>query len=95
MELLNQSALGLAPITADDAEAMLAETVLLRLLAGVRGAPPADKAALRALMVALAQLAAGAADNLISLDMNPVIVHPHGLSIVDARVEVVADRRGE
>ena len=91
VEVLNQSTLRMAPVTPQDAAAMLSETALARLLAGVRGAPPANVDTLCELMVRLSQLAAQEAATLLSLDMNPVIVHARGLSIVDARIEVGAD----
>ena len=87
VELLDRSALRPAPVTRADAAAMLAETPLARLLRGFRGAPPADEGALLDLMVGLSGLAAEQAARLLSLDMNPVIVHPAGLSVVDVRVQ--------
>ncbi len=86
VELLNQTALRPLPLSPADAEAMLGETALARLLGGLRGAPAADAGALTALMGSLGRLAART-PALRSLDMNPVIVHAQGLSIVDLRVE--------
>ena len=58
------------------------------LLDGVRGAKPADKTALAALMVALSRFAADHADQIAEVDLNPVIVHEAGagLSVVDALI---------
>lgn len=91
VELLNQTALRPAPVSAAEARSMLAETAAARLLAGVRGAPAADAGALVELMGSLGRLAA-ATPALRSLDINPVIVHPQGLSIVDVRVEWQEER---
>jgi len=54
----------------------------------VRGAPPADKAALARLMATLSRFAADHADRINEIDLNPVIVHPkgQGLTIVDALI---------
>ncbi|MBW7881907.1 MAG: acetate--CoA ligase family protein [Caldilineaceae bacterium] len=87
VELLDDVSLRLAPITAAAAHQLFRETRLARLLAGFRGAPPADSDALARLLAALSVLAAERSDRLVSLDLNPVIVHAQGLSIVDARIE--------
>jgi len=58
------------------------------LLDGVRGAPPADRAALAELMGALSRFAADHADLIEEIDLNPVIVHAQGqgLTVVDALI---------
>jgi len=87
VHLLDEVALRLPPITRLEVAELFAETRLGRLLAGVRGAPPADIPALTDLIQRVGQLAAAGLP-LASLDLNPVIVHPQGqgISIVDARV---------
>ena len=72
-------------LTASDAEAMLDATRLGRLLAGMRGAPAADRAALVQLLMRVSTLASRCAGRLLSLDLNPVIVHATGVTIVDGR----------
>ena len=64
------------------------------VLDGVRGAPPADRAALAQLIAALSRFAADHADLIEEIDLNPVIVHPegHGLTVVDA---LIVKRRPE
>ena len=86
-EVLDDVALRVLPVSADDVEAMLDETRLGRLLAGVRGSGPADRAALVDLVVRLAHLAGGwEAD--VELDLNPVAVLPlgRGVRVLDAAV---------
>jgi hypothetical protein len=58
------------------------------LLDGVRGAPPADRAALSELIAALSRFAADHASKIDEIDLNPVIVHPEGqgLTVVDALI---------
>jgi len=58
------------------------------LLDGVRGAPPADRAALAKLMATLSRFAADHADLIEEVDLNPVIVHPEGqgITVVDALI---------
>ena len=86
VELLHEVALRLPPLAQPDAEAMIDESALGRLLAGLRGRPPADRGALVQLLVRVAAWAAHNADQLVSLDINPVIVHREGCSLVDVRV---------
>ncbi|MDQ3247909.1 MAG: acetate--CoA ligase family protein, partial [Chloroflexota bacterium] len=88
VELFDEVALRLPPLTRDEAEAMIEATKLGRLLTGLRGRPPADQLALADLLVKLSQLAAATAEHLVALDLNPVIVLPagQGLALVDVRV---------
>ena len=72
----------------DEAFELLGELKGAPLLDGVRGAAPADRAALAELMAALSRFAADHADAIEEIDLNPVIVHPQGqgLTIVDALI---------
>ena len=65
---------------------MLDEIRLGRLLAGVRGQPPADRAALVDLIVAFSELALELGDWIAEIDLNPVIVNRDGCRIVDALI---------
>ena len=66
------------------------------LLDGVRGAPPADRAALAELIAALSRFAADHGDLIEEIDLNPVIVHAQGqgLTVVDALI-VKRKHRGD
>ncbi len=88
VEVLKDVAFAPVPLDADDALALVGELKGAALLDGVRGAPPADKAALAELMVALSRFAADHADQIAEIDLNPVIVHEagQGLSVVDALI---------
>jgi hypothetical protein len=59
-----------------------------RLLEGVRGEPPADVDALARLMVRLSQFVATEGGDIAEIDLNPVLVHAHGvgLTVVDALI---------
>ena len=50
----------------------------------MRGAPAADVGALLDLIVKLSQFAADHGDVIGELDLNPVLVHENGISLVDA-----------
>jgi acyl-CoA synthetase (NDP forming) len=88
VEVLKDVAFAPVPLDAGDALALLGELHGAALLDGVRGAKPADKAALAELMVALSRFAADQAEQIAEIDLNPVIVHPagEGLSVVDALI---------
>ena len=86
VELLAERAFRLAPVDAAEAEAMLAETRLDKLLAGIRGREPADRAALVDLVARFSALVAAFGDSIAEIDLNPVIVSRNGCRIVDALV---------
>jgi hypothetical protein len=67
------------PIARADAEAMIDDVpALATLLRGVRGAPPADRAALAEALVALSRLSEQLGDRLETVDVNPLLVRPAG-----------------
>ena len=84
IELLAERAVRLAPVTLDEAGAMIDEIRLGKLLAGVRGQAACDRAALTELVVRFAALVTAFGDCLAEIDLNPVIVNPRGCRIVDA-----------
>ncbi len=87
VEALADVSFRLAPLTPADAEEMIDEVRSARLLAGLRGAAPADRVALVEAIVRIGQLAADH-EEIAELDLNPLLVLPqgHGVIAVDARV---------
>jgi acyl-CoA synthetase (NDP forming) len=87
-EVLRDVAFAPAPIGPEEARSLLGELKGAALLDGVRGAPPADRAALIELMTSLSRFAADHADLIEEIDLNPVIVHAQGqgLTVVDALI---------
>jgi len=81
-ELLRDSVSLLPPFTAASIEAALGRLRVGKLLAGYRGRPPADVAALVQTVLACARYAAANLERLVELDLNPVIVRPAGLGAV-------------
>jgi acetate---CoA ligase (ADP-forming) len=88
-ELVDDVQVRLAPLTREDAYAMVRSLRTFPLLDGYRGAPHADVAAVEEILVALAALAA-AHPQIAELDCNPVIAGPDGAVVVDARIRVAA-----
>ncbi|MCZ7538994.1 MAG: acetate--CoA ligase family protein [Anaerolineae bacterium] len=89
VELLRDVAFELAPLTPQQAGELLDRTGAGRLLAGFRGAPPADRAAVIDAIVRLAQLAHDHPD-VAEIEINPLMVMEGsaGAWAVDARARV-------
>jgi acetyltransferase len=87
VEALGDVSFRLAPMTPDDAAAMIAEVRSAKLLGGLRGAAPADHAALIDAILRIGQLAADH-PQIKELDVNPLIVRDEGKGVlaVDARI---------
>jgi len=89
VEGLKDVAFGLAPLTPGELEAMLEQTWAGRKLNGFRSLPPADRAAVRAALVSLAQLALDC-PSITEIEINPLRVLPAGQGAValDVRVKI-------
>ena len=87
--LVNGSFIGLTDV---DAEELVAHGKAGVLLAGYRGAPPADARAVREVVLRVARLVDDLPE-VAELDLNPVIAGPDGCVAVDARVRVGAPSR--
>ena len=88
VELLEDVALAVPPLTRAQALELMRQTQAWKLLGGFRGRPAGDTAALLELVCNLSRLALEQASQVASLDLNPVIVLPagRGVKVVDARV---------
>jgi acyl-CoA synthetase (NDP forming) len=93
VDLLADSAFRIHPLTTDDAAEMIRELRGARLLSGYRGAPPADEAALREVVLRVSALLT-VCPEIHELDLNPVKVQASGACVVDARVRVERRRSG-
>ena len=86
-ELIGDATFRIAPLTDVDAEELVTGAKAGRLVAGFRGSPPADTAALEGLVHRLGRLAEDLGE-VAELDLNPVIAGPDGCVAVDARVRL-------
>ena len=86
-ELLKDVAVRITPLTEDDARAMPRSLSIFPLLDGYRGAPKTNVGALEQLLLRVSELVESNPE-IAELDLNPVIVHPSGVSVVDARVRL-------
>ncbi|MDE2250852.1 MAG: acetate--CoA ligase family protein [Gammaproteobacteria bacterium] len=89
-ELLHESVSLLPPFTAAAVRAALARLRVQRLLAGFRGKPSGDIAALVAAILAVGRYAEANLGRLAELDVNPLIVRPagRGAVAVDALIRI-------
>jgi acetate---CoA ligase (ADP-forming) len=96
VEVLRDVVFSPVPIGRDEALSLLGDLKGAAVLDGVRGAPPADRAALAELIAALSRFAADHGDLIEEIDLNPVIVHAQGqgLTVVDALI-VKRKHRGD
>jgi hypothetical protein len=81
-ELLRDTVTLLPPFAPADIEAALGRLKVSKLLAGFRGKPAGDTAALICTVLACTRYAEANLNSLLELDINPVIVRPAGLGAV-------------
>ena len=90
VELFQDRALGLPPLTREEALDMVRSTKAGKLLAGFRGQPPGDLDALVDVLVRVGDLALDFGERIRALDINPLLVLPSGQGVkaVDALMEL-------
>jgi acetyltransferase len=91
-EALRDTAVALPPLNAMLARDLMARTRVYRLLAGYREVPPADLQALAAILEGVSRMVC-VLPWLKEMDLNPVLAHPDGAMIADARVVIDPARR--
>jgi len=90
VEILRDVSFRVLPISRNSAKKMIAETKSAPILSGVRGESPYDKKSLVKLLLLCSELIESYPE-IYEMDLNPVIVHEKGLSIVDARIILKSD----
>jgi len=90
VEVLKDIAVGIPPLSNQQAHDMLARLRAFQILGGVRGKPASDIGALCNAIVGISNLAVSHSDQLNGVDINPLIVLPKGQGVVavDAVVEI-------
>lgn len=89
VEELADRAMRLPPVDLHDAEAMLAETRISRLLAGYRDVPATRRNAIAEVLVALSDMVR-LLPEIAELDVNPLLADAEGVFALDARVVLAA-----
>jgi acyl-CoA synthetase (NDP forming)/RimJ/RimL family protein N-acetyltransferase len=87
VELFKDAQIRLTPLGRNDAATMIRSLTTYPLLDGYRGATPVSVAALEDVLIRVGALVE-AHSEVADIDFNPVIVHPTGAVIVDARIRV-------
>ena len=90
VEILKDVSFRVLPISPTAARKMIEETKSFPILDGVRGGAASDKKALCKLLLLCSEIIQ-AYPQIEEMDLNPVIVHEKGLSIVDARIILKKD----
>ncbi|MDC0033252.1 acetate--CoA ligase family protein [Alphaproteobacteria bacterium] len=87
-ELIQDRAIGFAPLTHSAANKMIGDLRITKLLNGYRGGAKLDRNALANTLVILSEIAARTDGQIASIDLNPVMVLPEGkgVRIVDALI---------
>lgn len=88
VELLEDVAMRICPLSPTDAVDMIAELKALPLLRGYRGRPGCDIAAVEDLLLRVAAFA-DAEPSVLELDLNPVLVGPVGSGAIAVDVRMV------
>jgi hypothetical protein len=86
VELLQDSALAPAPVTHEEALALLAQLRGSRLLDGFRGMPSVDRNRLADVVCRVTAFAADHRDTIAELDVNPLICAGDRITAVDALI---------
>ncbi len=86
VELIRDRAVALPALAGEQPAGLLAGLKVTTLLAGHRGAAPANQAAITQAITALAELATDLGDSIEALDINPLICSPAAAIAVDALI---------
>ncbi|WP_456390648.1 acetate--CoA ligase family protein [Profundibacter sp.] len=89
VELLDAGEIRLAPATPETALDMLDQGAGARLLAGMRGAPAADRAGLADLISRISVFFAQNADLISEIELNPVMVRADGKGLIAADALII------
>ena len=92
-EILGDVSLRLAPLSANEAHAMLDELATRQMFLGARGATPVDRARLTHVLLALSSLAAD--DAVAECEINPLRVLPDGDVVALDAVLLLRDPRDQ
>lgn len=95
VEVLKDVTFRAAPFDPAEALRMIRDIKGFAMLEGVRGAPPADIEALADLLSRLSHFAAANADQIASIDLNPVLVMERGRGVLPLDALIVARQAAE
>jgi acetyltransferase len=85
VEILKDVSFRVIPLTPTAAKTMIRDIRAYPILRGTRGMPPRDEKALRKLLMTCSEIIESYPE-ILEMDLNPVVAHENGLSVVDARM---------
>jgi acetyltransferase len=91
VELLQDVVIGIPPLSREQAHSLIRRLKGWPILAGMRGRPPVDFEALAGAIVGVSRLTASLGEQLLAMDINPLLVCPKqrgGVVAVDALVQI-------
>ena len=91
VELVGDSRLLLLPVTSDEIREAILSLKVAALLRGYRGKPAGDVAAAVDAALAIQRFALDQGDRLLELDVNPLMVCPHGAVAVDVLIRQLSE----
>ena len=86
VEVLKDVTFKIAPLSRADAKSMLQEIKGKKMLAGFRGQPAIHEKTLVDTILQVSQLAYALKDEVAEMDINPIVLYPDGLKVVDALI---------
>lgn len=92
VEILQDTVTEMAPLSAEDARAMILGLKGAAILTGARGRKPADIEALVSLLVGLGKFAAAHAGQFAALDLNPIMIGAAGDGVVAVDIALETGR---
>ena len=89
VEVIGDRAIGLPPLNTNLAKDLISRTRISRMLEGYRDHAPADLAAIQHALLQVSQLVCDI-EEIVELDINPLLADAAGVLALDARIKVVA-----
>lgn len=90
VEIMRDVVLRLCPLHDVDAQEMIGQVKLHKLLGGVRGEPPRDVETLADTLLRISQLAVRH-DRISEMDINPLMSYERGAAAIDARIQLATE----
>lgn len=92
VEIYQDVAIRMAPLTALDVASMIDQLVGRKLLEGYRGSAPVSRDALENTLLRFSDLVMDLGDHIESVDLNPVMCTSEACAVADARIMLASDR---
>lgn len=95
VEILEDRALGIPPLSRDEALEMIGQTRASKLLTGFRGASKADMEALADALISVGRIGIDLSDRIEALDINPLLIMPEGQGVIAVDALIILKKNCE